>query len=116
MFKLQDDFKAEDGYHVVELHTADEEFAKILADAMKMKGYDIYGFSDRGGNKQYAFVTSEFREVLKERHHASCRNSLGGTLNLPTTSVDLNAQIAGRLAMVQPNNLCVEDKQPGCAE
>lgn len=81
MFKLQDDFKAEDGYHVVELHSDDEEFAKILLEAMKLKGYDVYGFSDRGGSKQYAFVTAEFAEVLKERHHASCRNSLGGALD-----------------------------------
>lgn len=113
MFKLQDDFKSEDGYHVVELHSPDEEFAKILLEAMKLKGYDVYGFSDRGGSKQYAFVTAEFAEVLKERHHASCRNSLGGALNLPTTSVDLNTQIAGRLAMVQPNNLCVDAPLPG---
>lgn len=81
MFKLEDDFKGQDGYHVVELHSQDEEFAKILVEAMKLKGYDVYAFSDRGGSKQYAFVTAEFAEVLKERHHASCRNSLGGVID-----------------------------------
>jgi hypothetical protein len=96
MFKLQDDLKAEDGYHVVELHSQDEEFAKILLEAMKVKGYDVYGFSDRGGSKQYAFVTAEFAEVLKERHMHSCRNSAGGIFELPTEAKKVDPQVIGR--------------------
>lgn len=93
MFKLEDDFKGQDGYHVVELHSQDEEFAKILLEAMKLKGYDVYAFSDRGGSKQYAFVTAEFAEVLKERHHASCRNSLGGVIPHPNPSAVIYLEV-----------------------
>jgi hypothetical protein len=96
MFKLDDEFKSEDGYHVVELHSQDEAFASLLVAAMQAKGYHVYGFSDRGGSKQYAFVDSQFAEVLRERHHASCRNSLAGAITIPTVPAEVDPQCIGR--------------------
>lgn len=96
MFKLDDEFKSEDGYHVVELYSQDEAFASLLVAAMQAKGYHVYGFSDRGGSKQYAFVDSQFAEVLRERHHASCRNSLAGAITIPTVPAEVEPQCIGR--------------------
>lgn len=96
MFKLDDQFKSEDGYHVVEIHSQDEAFASLLVAAMQAKGYSVYGFSDRGGSKQYAFVNAEFAEVLRERHHDSCRNSLAGVLGTQTLSKPIDPQCIGR--------------------
>jgi hypothetical protein len=96
MFKMQDDFKAVDGYHVIEIHDKDEVFCQAVIEAMKVKGYDVYGFSDLGTSVQYNFVTAEFAEVLKERHHASCRNSASGIFELPTEAVKVNPQCISR--------------------
>jgi hypothetical protein len=77
MFRMEREFRAEDGYHVIEIHDKDEVFRQAVIEAMKVKGYDVYGMSDLGTSVQYNFVTAEFAEVLKERHHESCRNSAG---------------------------------------
>lgn len=94
MFKMQERFKAVDGYHVIEIHDKDEVFRQAVIEAMKVKGYDVYGFSDLGDSVQYNFVTAEFAEVLKERHHESCRNSAGGLVN---------QQFLGRLIPLTPD-------------
>jgi hypothetical protein len=80
MFRMEKEFTAENGYHVVEIHDKDEAFRQAVIEAMKAKGYDVHGFSDLGTSVQYNFVTAEFAEVLKERHHHSCRNSAGGIM------------------------------------
>jgi hypothetical protein len=109
MFSMQEMFKPEDGYHIVELHCGDDHFRKALIEAMKIKGYSVYGFSDRGNSIQLNFVTDEFAEQLRERHLESCRNSLGGAIDPQVISrlfrvgeppakaviVELNAETGG---------------------
>lgn len=100
MFRMQERFKAIDGYHVIEIHDKDEVFRQAVIEAMKVKGYDVYGFSDLGDSVQYNFVTAEFAEVLKERHHASCRNSLGGAIDPQVISRAFRKDVPGEVKFI----------------
>lgn len=77
MFDMTKEFTAEKGYHVVEIHGSDQAVHDAVIEGLRVKGYSVYGRSVRETSVQLTFVTEEFREVLKERHLHSCRNSLG---------------------------------------
>lgn len=78
MFDMTKDFTAADGYHVVEIHGSDQVVHDAVIEGLRAAGYSVYGRSVRETSVQLTFVTEEFREVLKERHMYSCRNSLTG--------------------------------------
>ena len=78
MFDMTKEFTAEKGYHVVEIHGSDQAVHDAVIEGLRVKGYSVYGRSVRETSVQLTFVTEEFREVLKERHMYSCRNSLAG--------------------------------------
>lgn len=64
-----------------------DSIAVDVAAVMQAKGYDVYGSSRMiPGERALVFLNAVDRELARERHHESCRNSAGSIL-LPKTEV-----------------------------
>lgn len=63
-----------------------DSIAVDVAALMQAKGYDVYSSSRMIPNERaLVFLNEVDRELARERHHASCRNSAGSLL--PKTEV-----------------------------